>query len=128
MRQLTGSPHTSPQLSAPFPIDHVVVVDEQVRQSDALEEGNKAERDSFKHILKFSFSYICTFSVGRREVGLYLSLCDHPADPRRHQRRDESLRGILYSFLGFAIQKMPQNCLRAMWNIRKRRKGFTARK
>ena len=63
----------------------------------------------------------------RRQIVVYLSLSDHPADPRRHQRRDESLRGILYSFLGFAIQKMPQNCLRAMWNIRKRRKGFTAR-
>ena len=49
--------HTSPQLSAPFPIEHVVVVDEQLRQSDALEEGNKAERDSFKHILKFSSTY-----------------------------------------------------------------------
>ena len=57
LRQLTVSPHTSPQLSAPFPIDHVVVVDEQVRQSDALEEGNKAERDSFEHILKFSSTY-----------------------------------------------------------------------
>ena len=80
-----------------------------------------------RHFIQILMFSLHTFNVCRRQIVVYLSLSDHPADPRRHQRRDESLRGILYSFLGFAIQKMPQNCLRAMWNIRKRRKGVTAR-
>ena len=69
---LAVTPHTSPQFSAPFPNDVVVVVDdknsvEQVRQSDALEEGGVAERDSFKHILKF-FLHTCTVCI--RDVGV----------------------------------------------------------
>ena len=69
---LAVTPHTSPQFSAPFPNDVVVVVDdknsvEQVRQSDAFEEGGVAERDSFKHILKF-FLHTCTVCI--RDVGV----------------------------------------------------------
>ena len=41
---------------------------EQVRQCDALEEGDEAERDSFKHILKFSFSYVLLAWVEERLV------------------------------------------------------------
>ena len=54
----------------PFPNDHIVVVDdensvEQVRQSDALEEGHIAERDNFIHILTFFF-YIIVVCVEER--------------------------------------------------------------
>ena len=84
---LAVTPHTSPQFSAPFPNDVVVVVDdknsvEQVRQSDGLEEGGVAERDSFKHILKFFFTYL--HRVYKRCWCMYtFHLGDQPADPRR---------------------------------------------
>ena len=84
---LAVTPHTSPQFSAPFPNDVVVVVDdknsvEQVRQSDAFEEGGVAERDSFKHILKFFFTYL--HRVYKRCWCMYtFHLGDQPADPRR---------------------------------------------
>ena len=74
--------HTSPQLSAPFPNDHIVVVDdensfEQVR----FWRGVRSWKRQFLHILKFWSNIL--YSVGRRVVGVCLSLGDHPADPQQ---------------------------------------------